>query len=49
MPIGQLIYFEISGSLGTSYKAKPSAKYNTRTEKPVESMMFRNFDPDKTS
>ncbi len=43
MPIGQLIYFEISGDIGTSYKAKESAKYNTRTDKPVESMMFKNF------
>jgi dCTP deaminase len=43
MPIGQLIYFEVSGETGTSYKAKASAKYNTRTDKPVESMMWRNF------
>lgn len=43
MPIGQLIYFELSGELGTSYTAKASAKYNTRTDKPVESMMWKNF------
>jgi dCTP deaminase len=43
MPIGQLIYFEVSGETGTPYKAKASAKYNTRTDKPVESMMWRNF------
>jgi len=43
MPIGQLIYFEVSGELGTSYKAKSSAKYNERTAKPVESMMWKNF------
>jgi dCTP deaminase len=43
MPIGQLIYFEISGEIGTSYNAKASAKYNTRTDKPVESMMWKNF------
>jgi dCTP deaminase len=47
MPIGQLIYFEISGKLGTSYKAKPGAKYTTRTDKPVESMMWKNFDSTK--
>jgi dCTP deaminase len=47
MPIGQLIYFEISGALGTSYKAKPGAKYNTRTDKPVESMMWKNFESTK--
>src|ERR1700741_4260465 len=35
MPIGQLIYFEVLGEIGTSYKARKSAKYNTRTDKPV--------------
>jgi dCTP deaminase len=43
MPIGQLIYFEISGEIGTSYGAKSSAKYTTRTDRPVESMMWKNF------
>jgi dCTP deaminase len=43
MPIGQLIYFEISGELGTSYRAKASAKYNQRNDRPVESMMWKNF------
>jgi len=43
MPIGQLIYFEISGEIGTSYKLKANAKYNQRTDKPVESMMWKNF------
>lgn len=47
MPIGQLIYFEVSGECLTPYSTKASAKYNTRTIKPVESMMFKNFDPDK--
>ncbi len=45
MPIGQLIYFEVSGDIGTSYKTKTSAKYTTRTDKPVESMMWKNFVP----
>ena len=44
MPIGQLIYFEISGAIGTTYQTKASAKYNTRTDKPVESMMWKNFE-----
>jgi dCTP deaminase len=44
MPIGQLIYFEISGEIGTPYDTKASAKYTTRTEKPVESMMWKNFN-----
>jgi len=43
MPIGQLIYFEVSGELETSYNTKASAKYKTRTDKPVESMMWKNF------
>jgi len=43
MPIGQLIYFELSGEIGTSYLAKTSAKYNKKTDKPVESMMWKNF------
>jgi dCTP deaminase len=44
MPIGQLIYFEAAGEVSTSYRAKTSAKYNTRTDKPVESMMWKNFE-----
>ncbi len=44
MPIGQLIYFEVSGDIGTPYRAKSSAKYNERSEKPVESMMWKNFN-----
>jgi len=43
MPIGQIIYFEIAGEIETPYDRKKSAKYNERTEFPVESMMFRNF------
>jgi len=44
MPIGQLIYFEVSGDCLTPYSTKANAKYNTRTIKPVESMMFKNYD-----
>jgi len=43
MPIGQLIYFEIDGEVLTRYKDKTSAKYTRRTDKPVESMMWKNF------
>ena len=43
MPIGQLIYFEVSGDVDTPYNKKKSAKYNKRTIKPVESMMWKNF------
>ena len=42
MPIGQLIYFTIDGDVNNLYYKKPSAKYNTRTTRPVESMMWKN-------
>ena len=43
MPIGQLIYFEVRGEIETPYNKKTGAKYNKRTIKPVESMMWKNF------
>jgi dCTP deaminase len=43
MPIGQLIYFEVNGEVAIPYNKKPGAKYNRRTTKPVESMMWKNF------
>lgn len=42
MPIGQLIYFVVEGEVETPYDQKKSAKYNKRTIKPVESMMWKN-------
>lgn len=42
MPIGQLIYFEIKGNIENFYNKKASAKYNQKTEKPMESMMWKN-------
>jgi len=42
MPIGQLIYFKIDGEIDNFYNKKPGAKYNTRTQLPVESMMWKN-------
>jgi len=42
MPIGQLIYFEVKGEIENLYNKKSSAKYNERTVKPVESMMWKN-------
>ncbi|MFA3782924.1 dCTP deaminase [Melioribacteraceae bacterium 4301-Me] len=44
MPIGQIIYFAIDGEIGTPYNTKKSAKYNKRTQYPIESMMFKNFE-----
>ena len=43
MPIGQLIYFAVQGTVNNPYNAKASAKYNARTNAPVESMMWKNF------
>ncbi len=42
MPIGQLIYFRVEGDINNYYNRKSGAKYNQRTDKPVESMMWRN-------
>lgn len=42
MPIGQLIYFSVDGDIENYYNKKPNAKYNQRTIKPVESMMWKN-------
>lgn len=42
MPIGQLIYFVVSGEIENMYNKKKNAKYIQRTVKPVESMMWRN-------
>lgn len=42
MPIGQLIYFEVDGEVGTYYHNKKSAKYNERANRPIESRMYKN-------
>lgn len=42
MPIGQLIYFVVSGEINNLYNNKTSAKYNSKSSIPVESMMFKN-------
>lgn len=42
MPIGQLIYFTVSGEILNRYNTKPNAKYNQRTHRPIESMMWKN-------
>lgn len=42
MPIGQLIYFGVQGDVINAYNRKASAKYNHKTQKPVESMMWKN-------
>jgi dCTP deaminase len=47
MPIGQLIYFVVQGDCINPYNKKGNAKYNDRTVKPVESMMYKNYDTEK--
>lgn len=42
MPIGQLIYFMVEGAIENYYNQKSDAKYNQRTVRPVESMMWKN-------
>ncbi|MFZ4543179.1 MAG: dCTP deaminase [Saprospiraceae bacterium] len=42
MPIGQLIYFTVDGEIENYYNKKQNAKYNERTPKPMESMMWKN-------
>lgn len=42
MPIGQLIYFQVAGDIQTYYHQKRNAKYNTRSDRPMESMMWKN-------
>ena len=44
MPIGQLIYFTTSGRCDVPYSEKSSAKYGQRNTRPIESMMFKNYD-----
>jgi dCTP deaminase len=43
MPIGQLIYFEISGPVHRGYDKKKSAKYRTVSSHPIPSRMHLNF------
>lgn len=42
MPVGQLIYFSVDGEIENFYNKKKDAKYISRTDKPVESMMWKN-------
>jgi len=42
MPIGQLIYFAVEGDILNYYNKKEGAKYNAKSVKPVESMMWKN-------
>jgi len=42
MPIGQLIYFEVKGDIENYYNTKRNAKYIRKTDRPMESMMFKN-------
>lgn len=43
MPVGQLIYFEISGAVARSYSVKRTAKYRRVSSHPTPSRMYLNF------
>ena len=43
MPIGQIIYFNVDGKIAKKYNQKQNAKYSQQPDKPVESMMWKNF------
>jgi dCTP deaminase len=43
MPIGQLIYFEVSGKVAHPYDEKAAAKYRTVSAHPTPSRMYLNF------
>ena len=43
MPVGQLIYFEISGRVARSYSKKRTAKYRKVSPHPTPSRMHLNF------
>lgn len=42
MPVGQLIYFPVEGTIGVKYNNKKNAKYSGQPNRPVESMMWKN-------
>jgi dCTP deaminase len=43
MPIGQLIYFEVAGTVAHGYDTKKSAKYRVVSRHPTPSRMHLNF------
>ena len=43
MPVGQLIYFDVSGPIRHSYSEKRSAKYRRVSSHPTPSRMYLNF------
>ncbi len=43
MPVGQLIYFPVDGEILVKYNQKKNAKYNGQSDKPIESMMWKNI------
>jgi dCTP deaminase len=45
MPIAQLTYHVIFGTVLRPYDKKPTAKYNNRNPEPMPSQMWKNFAP----
>ncbi len=46
MPIGQLMYHEVRGTVKNPYDQKANAKYSEQEALPVGSRMYRNFGKD---
>jgi len=42
MPIAQILFFKTEGEVDTPYSKLKTAKYNARSIKPLESMMWKN-------
>lgn len=45
MPIGQISYETIEGFVKNPYNKKRTAKYQNKNNKPIKSMMFKNWNP----
>ena len=43
MPIAQLIYYKVEGTVKNPYNKKRDAKYSFQSKLPKESMMWKNF------
>lgn len=46
MPVGQILYHEVTGEVLNPYDKKRNAKYSNQDSMPVESRMWKNFGKD---
>ncbi|HEC72389.1 MAG: dCTP deaminase [Candidatus Thorarchaeota archaeon] len=49
MPIGQITYETIEGPVAKPYNKKKDAKYHNKEPKPIQSMMWKNWDEERQS